>query len=168
MTTTTVASANVRSSLGRAAARDALESVLAHAPDLVGLQEWYVVRRGLLRESSGDYRWYAPLAGGCAVGVRRDRPRLVRRHRAEVCRVVGLVTQRLERGETVYAVGDSNFHGLSIPGLASAWSPGDRRGTLGPRRQVDDVFGPGAAASVALVPSRSDHRAVVAVRRAPG
>jgi hypothetical protein len=87
-----VATANVLFSLSRADARAALAGVLALEPDLVGLQEWYVGRAGLLRETgslgpvpsvgprlggprSGGaaYTWSVPLVGGCVVGARTDR-----------------------------------------------------------------------------------------------
>jgi hypothetical protein len=65
----------------------------------------------------------------------------------------------------VHAVGDSNFDGLRLPGLTSAWEgrEGDP-GTLGPVRHVDDVHGPGPAQQVTSVRTASDHRALV-VRR---
>src|ERR1700712_2000622 len=90
---TTVATANVLYTLGPDEARTALADVLAVGPDLVGLQEWYPSRVGLLRETgrvglvpsirvqfgrrdgsrSDDYLWNLPLLGGCAVGARADR-----------------------------------------------------------------------------------------------
>jgi hypothetical protein len=69
---TVVATANVLWSLPRAQAREAVRLVLEHEPDLVALQEWYPVRAGVLG-GFGDYRWFVPLWGGCAVGARRDR-----------------------------------------------------------------------------------------------
>lgn len=247
MSPTTVASANVLFSLDDGQAAGALAGVLAHAPDLVGLQEWYPSRLGLLRRTGtvrlvpsglvlpggrGDYLWAAPLLGGCVVGARRDRfepltcrqvllsrpgradrgerllgleparlatvavlrdrqddrtvclvdyhlvsgvqahdryrperPRLVGRHRGEVAAIERLVRRQLALGHVVHAVGDSNFDGLRIEGLTSAWEGRpDHPGTLGPRRRVDDVHGPGPAEEVTLVASASDHRAVV-VRR---
>src|SRR3954451_7285008 len=66
----------------------------------------------------------------------------------------------------VYAMGDSNFDGLRLPGLTSAWEGRESDpGTLGPRRKIDDVFGPGPADSVRLLTSASDHKAVVVARR---
>ena len=70
-----VASANVQGSLDRAAARETVSSVVAHAPDLIGLQEWhpwFPSRWRLLREFP-DYTWFTPWLGGCAIGIRRDR-----------------------------------------------------------------------------------------------
>ncbi|MDX6373380.1 MAG: hypothetical protein QOD98_2368 [Nocardioidaceae bacterium] len=67
-----VATANVLGSLRRRDARNAVAAVVAHRPDLVALQEWHPWRAGLLR-GFGDYEWYEPLLGGCAVGARRDR-----------------------------------------------------------------------------------------------
>ncbi len=97
---------------------------------------------------------------------RADRPLLVRRHRSEVARLEQLVAELEQAGHVVYAAGDSNFDGLRLSGLTSAW---DRRedhpGTIGSAtRKVDDVHGPGRADEVALVTTPSDHRALV-VRR---
>jgi hypothetical protein len=97
---------------------------------------------------------------------RSDRPRLVAHHRHEVLNLGGVVAEELTLGHTVYAMGDSNFDGLRLPGLTSAWEGrGSDPGTLGPRRKVDDVFGPGPADSVRLLTSASDHKAVVVARR---
>ncbi len=96
---------------------------------------------------------------------REDRPRLVTRHQGEVERLGRLVSGELDRGRVVYAVGDSNFDGLRLPGLISSWEgrePGP--GTLGPHRRVDDVHGPGPASTVTLLSTGSDHRAMVARR----
>lgn len=67
-----VAAANILDRLDRDRAAEALASVLAHAPDVVGLQEWGVTRRPILRAHNA-YTWVAPLYGGNAVGFRRDR-----------------------------------------------------------------------------------------------
>jgi hypothetical protein len=100
---------------------------------------------------------------------RGDRPRLVGRHRREVRTVEGLVQERIAAGDVVYAAGDSNYDGLRIAGLTSAWASRETEpGTLGPRRKVDDVHGPGPAESVVLVGSDSDHKAVVVRRTAVG
>jgi hypothetical protein len=249
---TTVATANICYTLGPEDARAALGAVLARGPDLVGLQEWYPSRVGLLQETgrvslvprpgsrmrwraqtrSGDYLWNLPLVGGCAVGARADRfellechtrllsglgradrddrflglepprlatvavyfdrhlgrhlalvdyhlvsgvqtrgryrpdrPGLVERHQREVRRLQALVAQLLAAGHVVHAVGDSNFDGLRLPGLTSAWEGReDAPGTLGPARKVDDVHGPGPAELVISLAIPSDHRAVL-VRR---
>jgi hypothetical protein len=94
---------------------------------------------------------------------REDRPLLVARHRREVRRLQGLVESLLARGHAVHALGDSNFDGLRLAGLTSAWEGrGDEPGTLGPRRQVDDVLSaPGRAVSVTRRSSDSDHQAVI-------
>jgi hypothetical protein len=248
---TVVASANVLRSLGRRPAREALRLVLAHGPDLVGLQEWGLVRSALLRETgavdvrlsdrlsvtrppggtAATYRWISSW-GDCPVGVRaerydvlgcrtrvlgwvgpadrgsralslvpprvatvavlrdlererlvtlvnfhlvpgvqargsyrEDRPLLASRHRAEVRRLAQVVEDELSRGREVHAVGDSNYDGLRLPGLTSAWEGREADpGTLGPRRHVDDVHGPGPATSVVLVSTPSDHKAVVVER----
>jgi len=250
-----VATANVLRDLSLPPARRALELVLQHSPDLVGLQEWSVRRAGLLRASGSvglvpplarelprrlprrgsggpEYRWSAPLVGGCVVGARADRyellearthrvslvgraenperwqgiepprlmtvavyrdlraerlvsvvdfhltpavqakgryrddrPALAARHREEVRRVQQVVDEQLARGRTVFALGDSNFDGLRLAGLNSAWEGReDEPGTLGQRRKVDDVHGPGPADSVTTVRTPSDHKAVL-VRR---
>jgi hypothetical protein len=99
---------------------------------------------------------------------RDDRPLLVARHRAEVRRLGGLVAGLVAAGHAVYALGDSNFDGLRLPGLTSAWEGReDSPGTFGEHRKIDDVHGPGPALSVTLLSSPSDHRAVL-VRRADG
>lgn len=96
---------------------------------------------------------------------REDRPLLVARHRAEVRNLDRLVGEQLTLGHTVYAVGDSNFDGLRLDGLTSAWEGREREpGTLGPRRKIDDVHGPGPSASVTLLTNASDHKAVVVSR----
>ena len=93
---------------------------------------------------------------------RSDRPRLVERHRREVRQLGRLVARLLDAGHVVYAVGDSNFDGLRLPGLTSAWDGRERSpGTLGRVRHVDDVHGPGRSEAVTLVATPSDHRAVV-------
>ncbi len=97
---------------------------------------------------------------------RADRPLLVRRHRSEVARLEQLVAELEQAGHVVYAAGDSNFDGLRLSGLTSAWDGReDHPGTIGSAtRKVDDVHGPGRADEVALVTTPSDHRALV-VRR---
>lgn len=99
---------------------------------------------------------------------RQERPVLVTRHRREADVLEALVREHLALGHVVYATGDSNFDGLRIDGLTSAWEGRpDHEGTLGPQRKVDDVHGPGPAEAVALVTTGSDHRAIV-VRRDDG
>ncbi len=228
---TDVATANVLCTLTGRAAQEALSAIVDREPDLVGLQEWGLSRRRLLRRAKG-YFWTGPLLGGCPVGARadrfqlvrssarvlgwfgradpgarslplvppriatvavfrdrrssrpvsvvnfhltpgvqavgryrEDRPLLVARHRKEVRRLSRVVIRQLARGHTVYAVGDSNFDGLRLPGLTSAWE-GRRSepGTLGPHRKVDDVHGPGRPAAVTLLSSASDHKAVIVKR----
>ena len=233
MSHTDVATANVRQSLPRPVALGAVAAVLERDPDLVGLQEWYPLRAGLLRRGAGAaYHWHTPVLGGCAVGARRDRyrplrvrwrvlsrpgrgdrrgrvldpepgrlaavavyhdllldrtvalvdyhlvsgvqsrdvarddrPRLVARHRRESARLAALVAALLAAGHVVHAVGDANWHGFVLPSLTSAWAGREEQaGTLGPRRRVDDVFGPGPATRVGRVATASDHQALV-VRR---
>ncbi|HEX2893563.1 MAG TPA: hypothetical protein VHO29_06125 [Marmoricola sp.] len=95
MTATVVASANILYKLPARDARTALTQVLAHEPDLVGLQEWYVSRLRLLRRF-GDvrvvpalgagllrrpvdpaYHWVSAVGGGNVVGAPADRFDLV-------------------------------------------------------------------------------------------
>lgn len=96
---------------------------------------------------------------------RDDRPLLAERHRQEVARLQALVDERLAQGHTVYAVGDSNFHGLRLTGLTSAWEGRDADpGTLGSTRKIDDVHGPGLPLSVELLTNASDHKAVLVSR----
>ena len=106
------------------------------------------------------------VSGVQAAGAyRSDRPRLVDRHRHEAGRLRRLVGELLAEGHVVHAVGDSNLDGFRLPGLTSAWEGrADAPGTLGPRRHVDDVHGPGPAASVVPVRTPSDHVALL-VRR---
>ena len=96
---------------------------------------------------------------------RADRPLLAARHAREVRRLQALVGARLAAGHVTFAVGDSNFHGLRLPGLTSAWEGRpEGAGTLGSSRRIDDVFGPGPAAEVTLLATASDHKAVLASR----
>lgn len=98
-------------------------------------------------------------------GYRTDRPRLAARHRQEVTALRRLVGEQLALGHVVHAVGDSNFDGLSLPPLTSAWlGREDGPGTLGSARKIDDVHGPGRAMSVVLLETPSDHKAVVVTR----
>jgi len=93
---------------------------------------------------------------------RDDRPLIACRHRREVRRLQSLVDERLAEGHVVYAAGDSNFDGLRLRGLVSAWEGrDDGPGTHGPFRKIDDVHGPGRASSVTLLANASDHKAVV-------
>jgi hypothetical protein len=92
--------------------------------------------------------------------LRKDRPRLVARHRREVARVEAAIAAEQADGRTVYAGGDANVVGLTLRGLTSVWAdqpPGE--GTCGGRR-IDDIFAPGPAESVRLLDNLSDHRAV--------
>jgi hypothetical protein len=96
---------------------------------------------------------------------RADRPRLGDRHRAEVAALHRLVQEQVGLGRVVHAVGDSNFDGLRLPPLTSAWQGREGGpGTLGSRRKIDDVHGPGPATSVTLLDTPSDHKAVIVTR----
>jgi hypothetical protein len=57
----------------------ALRLVADQDPDLIALQEWSLLRRGLLRVAAPGYVWHAPLVGGCPVGVRRERFEILHR-----------------------------------------------------------------------------------------
>jgi hypothetical protein len=101
-------------------------------------------------------------------GYRTDRPLLVARHSAEVRRLQALVIEAQASGHVTFAVGDSNFDGLRLLHVTSAWEGREHGpGTFGPRRKIDDVFGPGPASAVTLVSTASDHRAVLARRPDP-
>lgn len=103
-------------------------------------------------------------AGG---DYRRDRPLRVARHRREVARLERLIARQQAKGRTVYAMGDSNYHGLRLRRLTSAWATPKARalgGThAGGSRQIDDVYGPGPA-EVAIVRIPGDHDAVKTAR----
>jgi hypothetical protein len=109
------------------------------------------------------------LTPGVEVGAayHPDRPRLQARHRTEVKRLEKLVAEQQRAGHVVYAVGDSNFDSLRLAGLTSAWvGREDHAGTIGKRtRKLDDIQGPGAATSVELITTPSDHKAVMAVHQ---
>ena len=107
------------------------------------------------------------LVSGVQTGdeYRADRPLLVARHRREHDLLQALVREQQALGHHVVATGDSNFDGLRLEGLTSAWEGRENHvGTLGPRRKVDDVHGPGPADAVAVITTGSDHLAVVVSR----
>lgn len=130
-----------------------------------------LVTIGVFRDRRDDGT-VAMMSYHLAPGVERkaryieDRPLLEARHRQEVGRLERLIADYQRAGHTVYAVGDSNFDGLRLAGLTSAWEGReDAPGTIGTRtRKLDDVHGPGPATTVRLLHTPSDHRAVVAVR----
>jgi endonuclease/exonuclease/phosphatase family metal-dependent hydrolase len=89
---TTVATANILYKLGWRDARTALRQMLEEEPDLIGLQEWYPTRIGMLRETgtvrtvpgvdlpfsllrrrAPKMHWVSSLACGNVVGARADR-----------------------------------------------------------------------------------------------
>ena len=72
-----------------------------------------------------DYHLVVRRAG--AGRYRSDRPRLVERHRREVRRLARLVTHLMTAEHVVHAVGDSNYGGLRLPRLTSAWEGPSRR-----------------------------------------
>lgn len=112
---------------------------------------------------------YHLVPGVQALGrYRDDRPLVVARHQREVAALQRIVDEQLGLGRVVYAVGDANFDGLRLTGLTSAWEGREGGpGTLGPRRKIDDVHGPGPASSVTVLTSRSDHKAVIVRREDP-
>jgi hypothetical protein len=100
MTATRVVTANVASSLDRAAAARCLDMSLALRPDIVGLQEWRAHRALLLRRrgsvrftgtpleaardrrsaptrATSEFHWVAAALGDCVVGLRADRFRII-------------------------------------------------------------------------------------------
>lgn len=97
---------------------------------------------------------------------RTDQPRLVALHRSEHVRLQRAIDDALDRGDDVYAVGDANFDGFFLEGVTSCWvGHEDAPPTFGKkRRHIDDVFGPGMADTVHLLPTASDHKAVLAAR----
>ncbi|MCW2776223.1 MAG: hypothetical protein JWN91_4549 [Nocardioides sp.] len=145
----------------------------ADKPDRwLGVEPPRVLTAGIYRDRR-DNRTVALLNFHLVPGVqaggryRADRPLLVARHRREVHNIERLVARHLGLGHVVYAVGDSNYDGLRLSGLTSAWEGREADpGTLGPRRKVDDVHGPGSASAVRLLLNDSDHKAVVVERLA--
>ena len=92
---------------------------------------------------------------------RHDQPLRVVRHRRERRALEDLADRYRRKGWVVYAVGDTNFHGLRLKGFTSCWQGNANIGTLG-HRAVDCVFAPEAASDVETYASDSDHKAVVA------
>lgn len=106
LVSTTVATANLLYKLPYAEARTALRTVLDAGPDLVALQEWYVSRLPVLRETgpvdlapgpripgarragtSDGFLWVSAIGGGNAVGARADRYRLLEGREAWLSRI---------------------------------------------------------------------------------
>lgn len=117
-----------------------------------------------------DYHlWAGVQIGGHYSQRPTDRAR-VDGHRDQVAALSALIQGHLAAGRTVYALGDSNFDGLTLPGLVSAWDGRERqpRGTHREgNRKIDDVFGPTRPERVELVDHpdpRIDHQGVLAVR----
>jgi hypothetical protein len=118
----------------------------------------------------GYHLWAGVQVGGHYSERPSDRAR-VDGHRDQVAALGRLVIDQLARGRVVYALGDSNFDGLDLPGLVSAWDgrEHERRGTHEDgHRKIDDVFGPGRAVRVEVIEhpeQQIDHQGVLAVRR---
>lgn len=104
-------------------------------------------------------------AGVQAAGAYRpDRPHLAARHRHEVAHVEQEVARLEAAGHAVVVAGDSNFDGLRLAGLTSAWEGREKDpGTHGSRK-IDDVFAQGRATDVARIATASDHVAIVVAR----
>jgi hypothetical protein len=106
------------------------------------------------------------LASGVQRGGRYDetRPILGGRHRGEIAALQSILAEQRALGHEVLMVGDSNFDGMRLVGLTSAWEGRlDHPGTHGTRK-IDDVHGDGDAVDVRLLTNASDHRAVVVTR----
>lgn len=97
-------------------------------------------------------------------GYRADRPRLAERHRHEVRHLEEAIGRLQAAGHRVVAAGDSNFDGLRLTGLTSAWEGRDSEpGTHGSRK-IDDVSGDGPVGELTRVITASDHQAIVVSR----
>ncbi|HYF71835.1 MAG TPA: hypothetical protein VD864_03385 [Nocardioides sp.] len=83
----------------------------------------------------------------------------VQRHKRERRRLSREVRRQQRRGREVFALGDTNYHGMPLPPLRSCWR-GREGGTLG-HRAVDVVYAGTEADVVRTVVTGSDHRAVV-------
>lgn len=84
----------------------------------------------------------------------------VRRHKRERRRLSRLVRRQQRKGRRVFALGDTNYDGMTLPPLRSCWR-GRRGGTLG-ARAVDVIFAETDADAVRTVKTGSDHLAAVA------
>lgn len=83
----------------------------------------------------------------------------VARHRREKRRLGKRARWHKRRGRNVKAVGDGNFHGMTLGGFVSCWEGRDG-GTLG-NRAVDIVFADRKATRLWTVETPSDHDALV-------
>lgn len=113
-----VVTANVQCTLDLNAAGRCLDAVLGQRPDVVLLQEWAlkrvplliaqgrtsVVPGGLGSLGRGAYRWFAPITGGCAVGVRLDRFDAATARLVSLSRPGWSEGQRVQPGRTAVAV----------------------------------------------------------------
>lgn len=110
-----------------------------------------------------DFHFTAEVQKGA--GYRRDPAhRLrVRRHKRERRRLGKRARWHKRRGRTVYAAGDSNFHGLRLRGFVSCWT-GRKGGTLG-NRAVDVVFAATKPHKLWPVQTPSDHDALIVTYR---
>lgn len=85
----------------------------------------------------------------------------VRRHKRERRRLRALIVEQRSKGRDVYALGDGNYDGLTLPPLTSCWEGRRAEGTLG-NRAVDAIYAETRPTAVRTVVTGSDHRAVVA------
>lgn len=86
------------------------------------------------------------------------------RHRIERRKVRLLVLELRRAGHRVKVVGDTNFDGMPLPPLVPCWdehAKAEATGTLG-SRTVDYVYADKPASRVTIIPTASDHDAVVA------
>lgn len=88
----------------------------------------------------------------------------VRRHKQERAGLRTLARRQLAAGRRVYVVADTNFDGMPLPPLTACWEGhphAEGTGTLG-SRTPDYVYAADDAAAVQIIPTASDHDAVVA------
>lgn len=99
-------------------------------------------------------------------GYRTDKAHLLRvlRHHRERRALRRLVLELRRQGWRVYVTADTNFDGMPLPPLVACWvghAAAEARGTLG-GRTPDYVYAPQRAQHVRVLPTRSDHHAVLA------
>jgi hypothetical protein len=98
-------------------------------------------------------------------GYRKNLPKTVARHKRERRALGRVIGYHEKRGRRVYVTVDGNYDGLELEGLVPCWQGHplpETGGTLGNSRRVDIIFGPDEAREVLVIPTASDHDAVVA------
>lgn len=88
----------------------------------------------------------------------------VARHKHERRRLGWLVRWHIQKGRRVYVTGDTNYDEMPLRPLIPCWvdhAELEHDGTLG-ARAVDYIYAPDKATTVRVVPTPSDHDAVVA------